>query len=128
MAQNSIDGEIDEINASLVDLPYYQDGETFSITESVYLIGMSGSNGKSYTATIFLPKKIKSGYTITHSTSLNNVRCGTTTLTTGLSVAGIIIRGDNALIISVDSTSTTASNTICNIVPNSITITFHKPT
>lgn len=123
-----LQADVSEIKSNLTDLPYYQDGETYSITETVYIIGMSGSNSKSYTATIYLPKKIPNNYTITYSASMNNIRCGNTTLTSGLSVTGISIRGDNSIILTAESTTATSANTLCNIVPNSITITFHAPT
>ena len=128
MTATDVQAAVDELKSNLSDLPYYQDGETYSITQTVYIIGMSGSNGKSYTATLFLPKKIPNDYTITYSASMNNIRCGNTTLSSGLSVSGMSIRGDNTIIFTAESTTATSANSLCNIVPNSITITFHAPT
>ena len=128
MTATDVQDAVTELKSNLTELPYYQDGETYSITQTVYIIGMSGSNSKSYTATLFLPKKIPNDYTITYSVSMNNIRCGNTTLTSGLSVSGMSIRGDNTIIFTAESTTATSANSLCNIVPNSITITFHAPT
>lgn len=127
-AVNELDNSVRTLKSNLTDLPYYQDGETYSITNTLYLIGMSSSNSKNYTTTIFTPKKIPSGYTITETSSINNVRCGTTTVTSGLSVSSVNISGDNTIVLTVTSTTATVAQTLCNIVPNNITITFHAPT
>ena len=127
MTATDVQDAVTELKNNLTELPYYQDGEEYKITSSIYITGFTSSTGKNITGTIYLSKIIPSGYTLTFTGSINNIRVGSTVITSGITISSVDIKGDNAIIITCNYTTSATSNSVGNVVPNSLTLTFHAP-
>lgn len=129
MTATDVQDAVTELKSNLTELPYYQDGDTFTVGIS-YLIGMVNSNNKSLGLTIVTPKIIPDDFTVTVSGSVNNLRQfgSSGAVTSGITIDTPYRRGDNVIFQSITfTTSLTAFAGAC-VVPNSLVYTFHEPT
>lgn len=105
-----------------VDNGYFQVGETFTIGNPSFLSGRTNSTGANATGTVFLPKKIPSGMTVTANGVSNGIFIGSASYTpTTISISAIA--ESNSINITAYASSLPAS-TVCVIATGAITLTF----
>lgn len=103
---------------------YYQNGEQYKLG-NCYLHGMTNGSGNAFVATVFLPKKIQQGMTVSVSGTWNNIKVeGGASNITGLSLDGASVVSENIVSIS-GKKSNIGSSKLCNCVPGSdMVLTF----